>query len=243
MHLNDNCVFIWREGGAWLIIGTHVDDIFPLFNPQGKTLRNRVLAALREKMEVDDKGTVSFALDTRVQKDEKMGILKLSQKQYIDDLLSEYNITSVRTSPAPVDDLKEDVGEDVKNEGEKDPVRTLVGRLYWLADTTRPDIYCSVHKCSVLQNKPSKNLWKRAIHILEYLNGTREVGIVFRRPEGFPTDFVLPENVFEVFCDASFANDVGYRSRMGYFFFFLGGLVSWCSKLTERIMSSSTEAE
>ena len=80
---------------------------------------------------------------------------------------------------------------------------------------------------------------------MQYLNGTRDTGIIFRKPDlkfekGTP---ILPENALQAFCDASFASDVGFKSRIGYFFFFLGGLVSWSSSLSTRIMSSSTEAE
>ena len=50
-------------------------------------------------MEVD-KGPINFALDTRVQRDPNKGILKLSQKQYIDDLLAEYKITGIKPTPA-----------------------------------------------------------------------------------------------------------------------------------------------
>ena len=38
-------------------------------------------------MEVDDKGTLSFALDMRIQRDVEKGILKLSQRQYSDELM------------------------------------------------------------------------------------------------------------------------------------------------------------
>ena len=87
----------------------------------------------------------------RIQRDAKNGILKLSQTQYLEDLLKEYEITAVRASPAPVDDLKE---EDFKEWNEEIPIRQLVGRLWWLAMNTRPDIFCSVHKCSKWQNRP-----------------------------------------------------------------------------------------
>jgi len=244
IHLNDPCVYMWRDGEAVLFIGTHVDDIFSLFNPAGKQLRDKILKGLRELMEVDDKGPISFALDMRVQRDPTKGILKLSQRQYIDELMTEYKITSTRNCPAPVDDLKEEPysSETERKEAEKIPIRALVGRLWWLALTTRPDIFCSVHKCALWQNKPSIRLWNRAVYILEYLNGTRDLGIVFQKPQSF-TGKILPEDALQVYCDASFASDVGQRSRVGFFFFFLGGLVSWSSALTTRLMSSSTEAE
>ena len=109
--------------------------------------------------------------------------------------------------------------------------------------TTRPDIYCAVHKCALWQNKPNEKLWRRAIYILEYLNGTPDKGIIFRRPEDFSPIPKLPEGAFHAYCDASYMSDPGRRSRAGFFFFFLGGLVSWSSTLTTRLVSSSTEAE
>ena len=59
------------EDGGFVLIGTHVDDIFPLFNEKGRKIRDRILNGLKSKMEIDDKGEISFALDTRVQRNKK----------------------------------------------------------------------------------------------------------------------------------------------------------------------------
>ena len=144
-------VFIYLDGDAILFIGTHVDDIFRLYNPAGKTLRDKVLKALRDEMEVEDKGELSFALDMRVQRDPARGILKLSQRLYTEELMREYKVTGTRASPAPVDDLtEEDVPKDdvERKEAEKIPIRALIGRLWWLALTTRPECtqVCTVAK-------------------------------------------------------------------------------------------------
>jgi len=45
------------------------------------------------------------------------------------------------------------------------------------------------------------------------------------------------------FCDSSFASERGNKSRHGYLFFVLGGLVSWQSCCSKRVVTSSTEAE
>jgi len=44
-------------------------------------------------------------------------------------------------------------------------------------------------------------------------------------------------------CDSSYASEPGSRSRIGWFFFVAGGLVSWDTKTTSRVMTSTTEAE
>ena len=145
IHLKDDCVYIFRDGDAFLIIGTHVDDIFSLFNSKGKALRDKVMGVLRSKMEIEDKGKLSFALDIRIQRNVQEGIVKLSQRQYIEGLIKDYNITGVRTSPAPVDDLTEEdlpKTDTEKEEASKIPIRILIGRLWWLSQ--RDQIFFAV---------------------------------------------------------------------------------------------------
>ena len=54
-NLKDECIFVFREGEGICIIGTHVDDIFPVYNTEGKKIRDRVFKKLEENMEVDNK--------------------------------------------------------------------------------------------------------------------------------------------------------------------------------------------
>ena len=46
---------MFKENDSFLVLGTDVGDLFCLFNPRGKTLRDKVLAALRAKMEADQR--------------------------------------------------------------------------------------------------------------------------------------------------------------------------------------------
>jgi len=116
------------------------------------------------------------------------------------------------------------------------PFRPLIGRLWWLALMSRPDIHCALHKCALWQNRPSLNLWKRLLHIVKYLSSTPHLGIVFRRTEESSPSF-------SALCDASFATEHKSKSRLGWFFFLGGGLISWDSKQISRVVLSSTEAE
>ena len=106
---------------------------------------------------------------------------------------------------------------------------------------SRPDLNCAVHKCAVWQNRPSKKLWKSLMNILRYLKATPHFGLIFRRPK---LPFNLDTNPFlKAFSDASHASEPGSHSRVGYFFFLGGCLVSWSSHNSTRVLSSSTEAE
>src|SRR4051812_36665014 len=104
---------------------------------------------------------------------------------------------------------------------------------------TRPDVQCALHKCAVWQNKPSVALHRKLIHIVMYLARTPHLGLVFRRPQ---KPFSPDNPLLTASCDASFGTEPQSRSRIGWFFQVAGCLVSWDTKLTTRIMSSSTEA-
>ena len=58
---------MWREGKAFLFIGTHVDDFFCLFNKEAEEIRNTVLHTLEQTMEVTNKGEISHALDMKIE--------------------------------------------------------------------------------------------------------------------------------------------------------------------------------
>ena len=62
-------MFVFRHGDAFMYLCTYVDDLFPLFNRPGKIFRDQVLAALKQKMTIDNKGKISWAFDTKIERD------------------------------------------------------------------------------------------------------------------------------------------------------------------------------
>jgi len=245
-HLNDECVYIFREGNGWLLLGTHVDDIFPLFNPEGRKLRDKIFSALQKKMTLENKGTLSFALDTKIERDAEAGILKISQPAYIAGIISDFNAENAlksRDNPSSGPEISEEVlpqTDEEKQKASKLPIRNLIGRLWWLALVSRPDIVCALHKCAIWQNKPSLFLWRKLGHIVQYLAGTASLGLVYTRPK---LPFSKENPLFSAMCDSSYASEPGSRSRIGWFFNVAGGLVSWDTKVSKRVMTATTEAE
>ena len=121
---------MFREGEGILLIGTHVDDIFPLCNPQGEKIRTRVLNALRAKVEVEDKGEITYALDMHIERDKNKGTLFISQKNYIDSIINEFQAkeTLGKETPAPIDDIKEaDTNRRSSNKGSTTTSRSQSG--------------------------------------------------------------------------------------------------------------------
>ena len=118
----------------------------------------------------------------------------------------------------------------------KKKYQSQIGALWWLTSISRPDIYYAVHRCSKMQNKPTKILGKCIDKILLYLSCTKNIGIIYQRKPNAP--------VLSGFVDAAFGSeDEDLLSRIGYFYLFQGNLVSWVSENPSRVMTSSTEAE
>jgi hypothetical protein len=102
-------------------------------------------------MTVDDKGTVAWALDTKIERDADAGILKISQTAYTEKFLSEHRMAEFKKVDTPMvpgftitdDDLPKT--DEEKAEVAKLPFREVIGKLWWLALISRPDIVMPTH--------------------------------------------------------------------------------------------------
>lgn len=123
------------------------------------------------------------------------------------------------------------------------PYRSVVGSLMYISMGTRPDITYSVGVLSQHLESPSIEHWNLAMHVIRYLNGTKNLGIHYRNGNCRITgtqSWCYPE----FFVDSDWAGDPNTRrSTTGYLFKINEGAVSWRSKLQSTVSLSSTEAE
>ena len=241
----DECIYMFRnepDDGGWCMVCTHVDDLFPLCNGPGKRLKDKIKAELEKHMTVEDKGELAWALDTRIQRDRFGGVLKISQEAYIKKLGGDYLAPSRKETATPmVPGFTIDEGDLPKSEEEKKkvsslPVREVVGKLWWVALISRPDIIFATHYAAKWVNRPSEKLWVLLMRIVAYLDSTSHIGLCYKR--GINTG----EARLSGYVDASFLGE-GSKSRYGFFFQWNGCLVAWISQNTSRLVLSSTEAE
>lgn len=61
------------------------------------------------------------------------------------------------------------------------PYRQLTGRLIYLSTATRPDIAFSVSYLGRFLNKLTAETWKVGKTILQYLEGTKDMGLTYYR--------------------------------------------------------------
>jgi hypothetical protein len=122
--------------------------------------------------------------------------------------------------------------------------RSEVGKLNYLAQTTRPDIMYALHQIAKYSSDPRHSHGEAILYLVCYLKKTRNLGLKFK-PD--------PKKGFECYCDKDFSGNWNKefapvypstaKSQSGWIIFYSGCPVSWASKLQSQIALSSTEAE
>ena len=120
----------------------------------------------------------------------------------------------------------------------------ILGGLLWLSTRTRPDLACAVSMAAQVLTKDIHLLKVRLRHLLQYLNTTKTLGLMYNYPKGKDKKHDLTE--FTVFSDASFAPG-GKHSQSGYSVHLSYGsarhLIHWQSSREPKVAESSAEAE
>ena len=100
--------------------------------------------------------------------------------------------------------------------------QSAIESLLYLSTRTRPNIAYAVSNVARFCSKPTMEHWKSIKHIMRYLNGIRNYGLLYDKEK--VTDFIG-------YSDADRAGDFGdRRSTSGYLFKLSRAAVSWRSK-------------
>ena len=115
------------------------------------------------------------------------------------------------------------------------PYRSIVGKLLYLANGTRPDIAHAVAKACRYFNTPSESNCNAVKRIIRYLFGSSHLGITLGG---------IRFAELSCFVDAADGDDVDReRSTTGFIFFLGNSPVSWTSHLQTLPTLSSTISE
>ena len=159
----------------------------------------------------------------------------LKQTAYFGKILTNFGMEDSRPVPTPL--VKGSViNSDVTEELDKNiPYRSAIGNLMYCMSCTRPDLAFPTSLLSRFMEKPDVKHWKAVKHVLRYLKGTQNVGLILG---GSETVGVCG------FSDADFAGDLDTRKSTSAYVFKIGkGTISWASKKQETVALSTTEAE
>jgi hypothetical protein len=228
----DNCIYYSEEKVTF--ISLYVDDILVMSKSQD--IIDEIFKALHDKFKIKHMGVVKEYLGTEFHFDEQ-NRLHLSQGKFSFKLCQTYlsesdTPTKTPMSPRhvilPFNEAADEACSEIK-------FRAAIGSLLWLARSTRPDIAFIVSLLAQHQLKPSRKHWGAVRHVLKYIRGTLEYGIILNRNNDCS---VLLK------ADASFADTQrGWHSTSGVALFVAGGLVQWLSKKQTTVALHTLEAE
>ena len=118
----------------------------------------------------------------------------------------------------------------------KGEYQALVGSLMYAAIGSRPDIAYATQTLSQFSSNPGPAHWTAAKRVLQYLQGTQNLGITY----GGGEELIKAT----AYSDADWASDPNdRRSISGYIFLIGDGPVSWSSKKQPTVALSSMEAK
>jgi hypothetical protein len=219
-------------GEARVVVGVYVDDlIITGANPA-------VVEAFKEEMRqafcMSDLGLLSFYLGIEVKHGSKS--ITLGQAAYARKLLENAGMGNCNACSTPMEARLQLSKKGSSDEVDATMYHSLVGSLRYLVHT-RPDISYAVGYVSRFMEKPRQEHLAAVKHLLRYIAGTIEFGLVYPK-------FTKGDNRLVGYSDSDLGGDVDERKSTAGVIFFLGEMViSWSSQQQKAVALSTCEAE
>jgi len=254
--VSDPCLFIKIDEttGQLVLVLIYVDDIM-ICSPSRDAIR-AVRDKIRERFLTRDERDAEWVLKIQIERASR-GIW-IGQKLYATTVLKEFgkwDIPESQWQDTPmVCGWKHDFDSPLLPTQEKSRYSSLIMKLMYLAQQTRPDLLYAVNVLSQYQKEPRECDYAGALRVLEYLRGTHELGLFYQYGQG---EMILFASTHEEtskskfplsipptgYCDASYGQEDDRKSRSGFVFYAFGCMISWYSKKQATTALSSTEAE
>jgi hypothetical protein len=169
----DCCLFLRND----CILLVYVDDCL-IFSPTNDTI-DTLIQSLSKKFLLQDEGNVSAFLGVQVATDSTTKTITLSQPGLIEQVIHDIGLDQYsKGKDTPADTILH-VDSDGALRQQKWNYCSVIGKLNYIANSTRPDISMAMHHCARFSSNP-KALHELAVkRIIRYLYGTKDKGYFF----------------------------------------------------------------
>ena len=226
----DPCLYVSTEGEPF-IVAVYVDDVLLTGNSDRRI--KEVKCALSSQSNVKDMGELEYYLGVKVVQDIPGGTIWMGQPSYTETVLREFSMVDANAVKTPVNpSVKPSKATEHSRSVDVERYQSAVGKLLYLSTRTRPDIAFAVYNVAKYTANPTEDHWKAVKHILRYLAGTVNYGLLYSKdsPIGY--------------SDADWARKLDdHKSKSGYVFKVGGDSVSWKCCKQARVALSTAEAE
>lgn len=235
---SDHCCYFKRFDNSYIILLLYVDDMLIAganFNEIEKLKKE-----MSNQFAMKDLGAAKKILGIKIIRDKVVGTLKLSQAEYVEKVIRQFNMYDAKPVGTPLAahfQLSKEQSPKSEKEEEymkKVPYASAVGCLMYIMVCTRPDIAQVVGAVSRYTSNPGKQHWEAVKWIMRHLRGTIDMSLCFKRGS----------TELQGYVDADLTGDRDtYRSTTGYVYTVGGAAVVWVSNLQGQVALSTTESE
>ena len=207
-----------------------MDDI--IFGSTNEEMCEAFGEAMKSEFEMSMLGEINFFLGLQV-KQLKDGIF-INQAKYCKELLRKFDMDQCKAINTPISTSCQLDQDCARKSVDQSKYKGLIGSLLYLT-ATRPDIMFGVCLCARYQYDPKESHYNAAKRILEYLQGTKDVGLWY------------PNNVslnLTGFSDSDFAGcKVDRKSTSGTYHMLGSSLITCHCKKQASVALSTVVAE
>ena len=234
---SDYCIYLKTINDLKLFVILYVDDLVVL-SKSGQIIE-QFIQSLKEKYEIVIMEKFDHFLGINIDYDEQNHCIKLKQTKFINEILIKFGMSECKKVITPMDPNTKLIKQIEQKENEfKNIYQQIIGSLHYLVTCTRPDLAIVTCVLSQFSSNPSLEHYKSAKHVLRYLIGTKNYGIIIKNEKS--------SDSFNLNCyvDADWgSNFEDKRSTTGYLFYLNDDLISWSTRKQQTVALSSTEAE
>ena len=215
-----------------VVVGVYVDDL--IITGADSVIVEGFKEEMRNVFRMSDLGLLSFYLGIEVKQGRRT--ITLGQAAYARKLLEKAGMQSCNLCHTPMEARLQLSNRGTTAEVDATMYRSLVGSLRYLVHT-RPDISFAVGYVSRFMEKPRLEHFAAVKHLLRYIAGTVDYGIVYPKCSDSCNRLVG-------YSDSDLGGDVDDRKSTTGVIFFMGEMpISWQSHKQKAVALSSCEAE
>jgi hypothetical protein len=191
--LIDDCIFFHGD----IIFMVYLDDGIFLGGDDSQ-LQEVIKEIQKLGLNIEDQGHPADYVGVNIKK-LKNGSYEFTQRALIDSIINDVGLKEAKVKPVPAKvSLQLHAFRDEPAFDFNFKYRSAVGKLNYLAQTTRPDIMYATHQIAKYWSDPRQSHGEAILYLLHYLKKTHNLGLKFK-PD--------PKKGFKCYCDADFSGN------------------------------------
>jgi hypothetical protein len=182
-----NCFYAKFRSGKFIFLILYVDNILLASSDVSLLLETKMFLSYNFHMKA--LGEASFIVGIEIHRDRRKGVLGLSQKAYLENVLKKFSMHACNPVPAHiVKDDKYVSFQSFRNQYEIDqmksvPYASAVGSLMYAQVCTRPDLAFVTRMLDRYKENRGIDHWNGIKKALRYIQGTNDLMLTYERSD------------------------------------------------------------